>query len=351
VAVNPPDEPARFLRACRRLPVDCTPVWFMRQAGRYLPEYRAIRARYSLLEICAHPDLAAEVTLQPVQKLGVDAAILFADILLPAISMGIDLEFSAGEGPLIHNPIRTLADVEALRQVEIRDELASVFEAIRLIRRELVGRVPLIGFAGAPFTLASYLIEGGASRNYQTTKLMMLHQPRVWKMLMEKLSTILTEYLTAQVEAGVQAVQVFDSWAGALSPEDYRIYVLPYLEPLFSRLKASGIPAIHFATAATALLPLMKEAGGDVIGIDWRVGLAQAWEMLGPDVAIQGNLDPVALMGPLPELEKRVRAILDQAGNRPGHIFNLGHGVLPDTPVENIQAVVELVHTYTQRSK
>ncbi len=341
--------PARFLRACRREPVDRTPVWFMRQAGRYMAEYRAIRAKHTLLEICSQPDLAAEVTLQPVRALGVDAAILFADILLPLIPMGIQLEFAAGEGPVIHNPVRTPADVAALRPVDPGESLGHVLEAVRLVRRELDGHTPLIGFAGAPFTLASYLIEGGASRNYVKAKSLMYRNPQTWHALMGKLARIVADYLVAQVEAGAQAVQLFDSWVGALSPDDYREYVLPHSQLILREVSASGVPVIHFGTDTATLLPLMKEAGGDVIGLDWRTPLDWGWAQVGADSAVQGNLDPVALLAeaPRPELERRVRAILDQAAGRPGHIFNLGHGILPGTPVENVKAVVEMVHEYS----
>jgi uroporphyrinogen decarboxylase len=335
-----------FLQACRREPAAHTPVWFMRQAGRYMAEYRAIRARHSLLEICAQPELAAEVTLQPVRAFPVDAAILFADILLPLAPMGIQLEFAAGEGPVIHNPVRTAADVAALRPVEPREGLAPVLQAVRLARRELDGRTPLIGFAGAPFTLASYLIEGGASRNYVLTKQMMYAAPGAWQALMGKLARVVSDYLVAQIEAGAQAVQLFDSWVGALGPADYAAYALPYSQQILRAVSATGAPAIHFGTGTATLLPLMKEAGGDVIGLDWRTPLDWGWEQVGPGVAVQGNLDPVAMFAPRPELERRVRAVLEQAGGRPGHIFNLGHGLLPETPVDNVRAVVDMVHEY-----
>jgi len=339
----------RFLRACRGLPVDRTPVWFMRQAGRYMPEYRAIRARHSLLEICAQPDLAAEVTLQPVRALGVDAAILFADILLPLIPMGIDVEFAVGEGPVIHNPIRAAADVAALRPVEAGDSLANVLETVRLVRRELDGHVPLIGFAGAPFTLACYLIEGGSSRNFLRTKRLMVGDPATWHALLGKLAQVVSDYLAAQVQAGAQAIQLFDSWAGALSPDDYEEYVLPHSRQVLGGLADAGVPLIHFGTDTANLLPLMARAGGDVIGLDWRTPLDWGWAQIGADRGVQGNLDPAALFAPRPELNRRVRRVLEQAGGRPGHIFNLGHGILPETPVENVRAVVEMVHEYTLR--
>jgi len=339
----------RFLKACRREDVDCTPVWFMRQAGRYMAEYRALRAKHTLLEICAQPELATEVTLQPVRALGVDAAILFADILLPLIPMGLDLEFAQGEGPVIHNPIGSRADVEALRRVEPHESLAHVLEAVRLVRRELDGQTPLIGFAGAPFTLASYMIEGGSSRNFIKTKRLMYSDTRTWHILMSKLGCVIADYLSAQVNAGAQAVQLFDSWVGALSPDDYREYVLPHSRFIIEQVQRTGVPLIHFGTDTAMLLPLLKEAGGDVIGLDWRVDLDRGWETIGVERAVQGNLDPVALFAPRAELERRVRRILDQAANRPGHIFNLGHGILPDTPVENVKAVVELVHEFSKR--
>jgi len=337
----------RFLNACCGQPVDRTPVWFMRQAGRYMPEYRAIRAQHSLLEICAQPDLAAEVTLQPVRTLGVDAAILFADILLPLIPMGLDLEFAAGEGPVIHNPVRTAAEVAALRPVQMEQSLANVLETVRLVRRELDGQVPLIGFAGAPFTLACYLIEGGSSRNFLRAKRLMYADPATWHTLLDKLALVVADYLAAQARAGAQALQLFDSWVGTLSPEDYEEYVLPHSRAVLGRLAATGVPVIHFGTDTATLLPLMAQAGGDVIGLDWRTPLDWGWEQVGADRAVQGNLDPVALFAPRPELERRVQRVLDQAGGRPGHIFNLGHGILPETPVENVKAVVELVHEYS----
>jgi uroporphyrinogen decarboxylase len=339
---------SRFLRACRREPVDCTPVWFMRQAGRYMPEYRAVRAKHSLLEICSQPELAAEVTLQPVRAFDVDAAILFADILLPLQPMGIQLDFAAGEGPVIHNPIRTPADVDALCPVEPRESLCHVLDAVRLVRRELDGKTPLIGFAGAPFTLASYVIEGGGSRNYAKAKRFMVAEPQAWHTLMSKLTRVVADYLVAQTEAGAQAIQLFDSWAGVLGPDDYSEYVLPYSQSVLSQVQATGIPSIHFGTDTATLLPLMKGAGGDVIGLDWRTPLDWGWQTLGNDAAVQGNLDPVALFAPRAELEKRVRAILKQARGRPGHIFNVGHGILPETPVENVQAVVEMVHEFSE---
>ncbi len=341
----------RFLRACRREPVDATPVWFMRQAGRYMAEYRAIREKYSLLEICHHPELAAEVTLQPVHALGVDAAILFADILLPVIPLGLGLEFAKGEGPVIGKPVRTLEDVQMLKPVHAEADLGYVMEAIRILRGELNG-IPLIGFCGAPFTVASYIIEGGSSREFLKTKAMMYSAPEVFHTLMEKLSIVLRDYLVAEIRAGAQAVQVFDSWVGTLSPQDYATFVLPYSRKVLEAAKAENVPVIHFGTNTTTLLPLMKRAGGDVIGLDWRIPLDDGWTLLGEDVAVQGNLDPALLFAPLPEIKKRVYDVLDRAGGRPGHIFNLGHGILQNTPVDNVKAVVDLVHEYSvQREK
>jgi uroporphyrinogen decarboxylase len=337
---------SRFLQACRRQPVDATPVWFMRQAGRYMPEYRAIREKYSLLEICYHPELAAEVTMQPVRALGVDAAILFADILLPAIPLGVGLKFAKGEGPILQNPVRTMRGVRALNPVDAETDLGYVMEAIRILRGTLNG-IPLIGFCGAPFTVASYLIEGGSSREFLKTKIMMYSELQTWHALMEKLSSVLADYLVAQIRAGAQAVQIFDSWVGALSPQDYEKFVLPYSQKVLQTAKAEGVPVIHFGTNTATLLPLMKRAGGDVIGLDWRIPLDDGWTQLGNDVAVQGNLDPSTLFAPLPEIKTRVHDILRRAGGRPGHIFNLGHGILQNTPVENVKAVVDMVHEYS----
>ena len=340
-----------FLKACRREPVDVTPVWFMRQAGRYMAEYRAIREKYSLLEICNHPELAAEVTLQPVRALGVDAAILFADILLPVIPLGLGLEFAQGEGPVIGKPVRTMEDVRMLNSVHAEADLGYVLEAIRILRGEL-NEIPLIGFCGGPFTVASYIVEGGSSREFLKTKTMMYSAPEVFHALMEKLSVVLSDYLVAQIRAGAEAVQVFDSWAGALSPQDYETFVLPYSRKILEAAKAESVPVIHFGTNTTTLLPLMKRAGGTVIGLDWRIPLDDGWSLLGHDVAVQGNLDPALLFAPLPEIKRRVYDILRRADGRPGHIFNLGHGILQNTPVDNVRAVVNMVHEYSaQREK
>jgi uroporphyrinogen decarboxylase len=335
---------SRFLRACRRLPVDATPVWFMRQAGRYMPEYRAIREKYSLLEIVERPEIAAQVTMQPVHALGVDAAILFADILLPIVPMGLKLEFVAGHGPVIHNPVRSKRDVDRLRVLDPRSDLGFVLETIGLVRQELNEATPLIGFAGAPFTMASYMVEGGPSRHYLHAKSMMYSAPDLWHRFMDKVAQALTAYLLSQVEAGAQAVQLFDSWVGALSPGDYAAFVQPYSRQVLGAIMATGVPVIHFGTGTASLLNLMKQAGGTVIGLDWRVPLDEGWKTLGTDVAVQGNLDPVSLYAPLPVLRQRVGDVLKRANGQPGHIFNLGHGIIKTTPVENARAVVDMVH-------
>jgi uroporphyrinogen decarboxylase len=324
----------------------------MRQAGRYMPEYRAIRARHTLLEIVEQPELVAEITLQPVRALGVDAAILFADILLPVVPMGLPLEFVKGEGPSIGEPVRSVADIQRLRRLDPENDLGNVLEAVKLVRRELDGEnIPLIGFAGAPFTVASYMIEGGPSRTYRHTKGLMHAQPEVWEALMRLLADSLASYLLAQVEAGVQAVQLFDSWVGNLTPSDYQRYVLPFTQSVLQAVESSGVPVIHFGTDTAALLPYMKKAGGSVIGLDWRIDLDAGWKILGPELAVQGNLDPVALFDPIPVLRGQVFDILKQAGGRPGHIFNLGHGILPETPVDHVKAIVEIVHEYTATSQ
>ncbi len=337
----------RFLRACRREATDVTPVWFMRQAGRYMAEYRALREKHTLLEICKTPELALEVTLQPL-RLGFDAAILFADILLPLEPMGAPFEFARGEGPVVHQPVRTAADVERLRVCDPEEGLGYVLDAIRLIRRELDGKTPLIGFAGAPFTIASYLIEGGKSSHYQLTKKLMWSEPDTWRALMEKVSEVVRRYLRAQIEAGAQAVQLFDSWVGALSPEDYRRYVLPHVRHILADVETTGVPVIHFGTNTTTLLEAQREAGGTVLGVDWRLPLDDAWARIGYDRAIQGNLDPLLLLAPREVAVARAQEIVARAGRRPGHIFNLGHGIVPETPVATVQAVVEAVHAASQ---
>ena len=334
---------SRFLKAARREPVDTTPVWIMRQAGRYLPEYRAVRDTVTFIELCKRPDLAAEVTLSAREALGVDAAILFADLLPILEPMGFDLEYQKGEGPVIHNPAKSAGDVKRVKPVENIADLGYVFEAVRLIRRQLPTDIPLLGFAGAPFTLASYAIEGSGSKNYVLTKSMMYNHPDAWADLMHCFTASLGKYLNAQIEAGCQAVQLFDSWAGCLSPADYRRYVLPHTKAVIDQLPAD-VPVINFLTGNPALLPLMREAGGSIMGIDWRVDLADAWETVGHDVAIQGNLDPVSLYADLPVLRKRVADVMNAAAKRPGHIFNLGHGVMPDMDPAKVKALVEMVH-------
>ena len=338
----------RFLKACRREPVDCTPVWFMRQAGRYMAEYRALRTKHSILDLCKTPELAAQVTLQPIDRFPLDAAIIFADILLPLEPMGLSLEFAAGEGPVIHNPVRNQADVERLNVID-GGELDYVAEAIRQTRKALNGRVPLIGFAGAPFTLASYAIEGGSSRNYLLTKQLMYCEPKAWHQLMDKFARVITGYLRRQIKAGAQAIQLFDSWVGCLSVGDYVEYVMPHVQLIFEGLKREGVPMIHFGTGTSAMLPQLRQAGGDVIGIDWRIHLDEAWATVGHDVAVQGNLDPLTLFAPLHEIERRVEDILRRAGGRPGHIFNLGHGILPTTPLDHVAATIDMVHKLSQR--
>jgi uroporphyrinogen decarboxylase len=334
----------RFLRACRREQVDMTPVWFMRQAGRYMPEYRALRERYSLLEICRHPELAVAVTLQPVEAIDVDAAILFSDLLLPFTPLGLDFDFVKGEGPSIERPIRSAAGVDRLRTFEPRQALGHVLETIRLLRRELDGRVPLIGFGGAPFTLAAYAIEGGPSTTYAHTKAFMYSQPRAWHRLCERLASMVADYMRAQIEAGAEAIQIFDSWAGALSRSDYREFAYPHTTRIFETLSDCGVPLIHFGVGTAAILRDMTEAGGDVIGVDWRLPLDEAWAMVGPDRALQGNLDPTLLLGPADRAFASASDVLRRAGGRPGHIFNLGHGVLPSTPLERVQELARYVH-------
>jgi uroporphyrinogen decarboxylase len=316
----------------------------MRQAGRYMPEYRTLRQKHSLLELCHRPELAAQVTLQPVERLGVDAAILFADILLPFEPLGLGLSFAAGEGPQITRPIREASQVLELPPVDPATDLAHVIEAVRLAVRALPPHVPLIGFAGAPFTLASYAIEGGATRTFTLTKRFMYAEPRAWHELMRRLAELVGGYLAAQARAGARALQLFDSWVGCLSPADYAAYVFPHSQRALELASAGGVPVIHFGTDTATLLVDFARAGGDVIGVDWRIPLDVARERIGPDRAIQGNLDPVALLAPRPELERQVRDVLARAAGRPGHIFNLGHGVLPETSVEAVQAVVEWVH-------
>jgi uroporphyrinogen decarboxylase len=333
---------SRFVKACRAQPVDRTPVWFMRQAGRYMPEYRAVRKQYSLIEICKQPKIAAEVTITAAEILGVDAAIIFADLLLPLEVMGLPFHFSAGEGPVIEKPIRSNEEITRLRTDHAAD-LGYVSEAIRLVCRHFSNHLPVIGFCGAPFTLASYMIEGGGSRNYLHTKKMMYSSPQSWDELLCKLVAVTSEYATEQVRAGADVIQIFDSWVGCLSVEDYRRYVLPRTTELVKKLQASGAPVIYFGTDTAMLLPSMRETGADVIGLDWRIPLDEGWARLGNQKAIQGNLDPALLFASWPELKSRAEDILRRAASRPGHIFNLGHGILPETPVENVRALANFV--------
>jgi uroporphyrinogen decarboxylase len=321
----------------------------MRQAGRYLPQYRAVRERFSFLELCKTPEAAAEVTLQPVEILGVDAAILFADILLVLEPLGLGLSFAKGDGPSIAHPVRSTEQVERMPHVDVEDALAYVLETVRLVKQGLGGRVPLIGFAGAPFTLASYAIEGGGSRSYVHTKRLMYGNPQAFHRLMARLVGVTADYLNAQIRAGVEAVQVFDSWVGSLAPDDYRANVLPHMQELFRRIDPS-VPAINFSTGTAGYLELVAAAGGDVVGLDWRVVLDDAWRRVGEDRAVQGNLDPGILLGPRAAIRERVRVLLDSAGGRPGHVFNLGHGVLPETPPDNVRAMVDAVHELSSRS-
>ncbi|MGD0298886.1 MAG: uroporphyrinogen decarboxylase [Bryobacteraceae bacterium] len=336
---------SRFLDACRRRPTDVRPVWFMRQAGRYMKQYRDIRAKASILEICKRPDLAAQVTLQPVEVLDVDAAIIFADLLLPVEPMGLKLKFVSGEGPKIDNPVRTSDDVDSL-SISNTDELGYVGEAIQLVVRQLAGRVPVIGFVGAPFTLASYMIEGGPSKTFLRTKQMMYRDETLWRRLMGKLVDVLGPFALAQVTAGARAIQVFDSWVGALGPDDYVRYVAPYSRALIERIRTASVPVIHFGTGAAGFFRELHAAGGDVMGVDWRINIDQAWMDISYRSAVQGNLDPAVLFAPLPELKMRVHEILKRTGSRPGHIFNLGHGILPETPVDHVRAVVDFVREF-----
>lgn len=335
----------RFLRACRLEPVDRTPVWLMRQAGRYMAEYRALRQKFDILTICRTPELAVQVTLQPLRRFDLDAAILFSDIMIPLKGMGVDFEIRESVGPLVAKPVRDVPSARTLRTLEPESDVPFVLEAIRILRRELEGRVPLIGFAGAPFTLASYVIEGRASRDLLATKKLMYCDPEAWHALMQKLADTVSAYLLAQIRAGAQAVQLFDSWVGVLAPRDYRAYVLPYSKRVFQAVVPTRVPCIHFGTGTGSLLEVMQEAGGDVFGIDWRVPLTKAWERLG-EVALQGNLDPAIMLTSLDIVETHAREIMGQVAGRPGHIFNLGHGVLPETPVENVERLVETVHAF-----
>lgn len=332
-----------FARAARQEPTERTPVWFMRQAGRILPEYRVIRQSWTLVEICRQPELCAEVTLQPVDRLNVDAAILFSDIMLPLIGVGIDLQIVDEVGPVIREPIRTVADLERLRPLEPEIDLPYVLESIRIIKRQLGDTLPLIGFSGAPFTLAAYLVEGRPTRDFLQVKSMMFGAPELWHELMRRLTDIVIQYLRGQVAAGVDTLQLFDSWVGCLGPQDYAAFVQPYTRRIFEALKPAGIPFIHFGTNTATLLPLMKHDGGSVIGIDWHVPLDEAWKIVGHDLGVQGNLDPAVLFAPAEYIRTRIADVLQRAADRPGHIFNLGHGLHPRTPLANVQRAVEFV--------
>ncbi|TDJ48792.1 MAG: uroporphyrinogen decarboxylase [Nitrospina sp.] len=336
----------RFLKACRGEPVDRTPVWFMRQAGRYMKAYRDLKEKYTFLELCKNPELATEVTLQPLDVLGVDAAIIFADILLPLEPMGTGLEFIAGDGPSIPRPVRTHQEMAALKPVDVDGQLGFVGDAIRMVRSEISGKIPLVGFAAAPFTLCSYMVEGGKSRDFTLTKVMMYEEPETWQGLMDKVVRVLADYMKMQVAAGAQALQVFDSWVGCLGPADYEKYILPYTRRLFKELETTGVPVINFSTGTSTMLPLVRQAGGDVMSFDWRIELDDAWRQIGHQTPVQGNLDPNLLFASLPVIRERVHDVMRRAAGRPGHIFNLGHGILQHTPVDHVKAVVDMVHEY-----
>jgi len=344
-----------FLRACRGLPVERTPVWLLRQAGRYQPEYRALRERHSMLELVRTPELAAQVTLQPIESFGFDAAIVFSDILPPLVGMGLDLDFVTGDGPRIGNAISSPRDVDLLGTPPAEETMSATLEAIGIVRRELGARdVPVIGFAGAPFTLASYAIEGGTSKDFTKTKAFMLSEPAAWKRLLGKLVTVQADYLLAQARAGASALQVFDSWAGrALGREDYLRYVAPANRELFSKIAAAGVPVVNFSLGVSAYLEDAAACGGDVVGLDWQLPLDEAWARVGLERPVQGNLDPASLLAPWRELRFRIDAVLDRAAGRPGHVFNVGHGLVPQTPTDNVRRLVEHVHerTFTQQGE
>src|SRR5436189_481732 len=340
---------SRFVKACKAQPVDRAPVWFMRQAGRYMPEYRAVRKQYSLIEICKKPEVVAEVTITAAEALGVDAAIVFADLLLPLEVMGLPFHFSTGEGPVIEKPVRDAKDIERLRADRAAD-LGYVAEAVRLVCKHFGSRLPVIGFCGAPFTLASYMIEGGGSRSYVHTKKMMYCSPAAWDQLLGKLVAVVAEYAAEQVRTGADAIQIFDSWVGCLSLDDYRRHVLPRTRELVKCLQNTHVPIIYFGTDTATLLPSMKETGAEVIGLDWRVPLDEGWARLGNQGAVQGNLDPVVLFSDWKHVKQRAQQVLDRADGRPGHIFNLGHGILPETPVENVKALAAYVHEQSAKA-
>lgn len=335
-----------FRRATRRLPVERTPVWFMRQAGRTLPEYRALRQRWTLLEMCADAELCAEVTLQPMRRLPLDAAVMFGDIMLPLVGVGVELDIVEKVGPVIAHPIRDMAGVAALRDLDAERDLPALMEAVRIVRRELAPERAVLGFAGAPFTLAAYLIEGRGTRDFVKTKALMHGQPAVWHALMERLSAIVVQFLRANAAAGADALQLFDSWIGAIGATDYARYVQPHTRRIFAELADLGVPLVHFGTNTAHLLDLMKDDGGTVMGLDWRVPLDVAWERVGPHMGVQGNLDPAALFAPVDVVAEAVRDVLDRAAGRPGHVFNLGHGLHPDTPLASIETVVQTVHEH-----
>ena len=339
----------RFLSACRGGDVDATPVWFMRQAGRCLADYRELRERYDILTIARTPELCSRVSLMPVQALGVDAAVLYADIMLPLEGMGVPFSIDPGVGPIIHEPLQTAVDIDRLRVIDAEEATPFLFESIRSLRRELDGKTALIGFAGAPYTVASYMIEGRPTRDFGRSKGLMYGQPDVWHRLMETLSEVTTRYLRAQVEAGVQVVQLFDSWIGSLGRQEYEAYVLPYSRRIFDSINELGVPTIHFGTGTAGLLEQMTAAGSGIVSVDWRIPLDEAWRRVGHDKGIQGNLDPAVLMAPWEVIEREARRVLDYAGGRPGHIFNLGHGVLADTPSEHLARLVEFVHRVSAR--
>jgi uroporphyrinogen decarboxylase len=338
-----------FLRACRGEEVSYTPVWLMRQAGRYLPQYQSVRSNVDFLTLCKTPELAAQVTLQPVDILKVDAAILFSDILIPVEAMGMRLEFSDKEGPVLSEPIRSRASVDRLSIPDIEEDMPFVLATIRILKKELENKVPLIGFSGAPFTLATYMIEGGTSRNFLHTKKMIFQNPRLFDFLLEKITATIVPYLSAQIKAGAQAVQLFDTWAGMLTPVDYKHFVLPYVKKAIAELRKEGVPIIYFVNDCAGILKEIKKAGADVFGIDWRIDIGDAIKKLGKKVVVQGNLDPCALFLPREMIEERVKDILWKGEYAKGHIFNLGHGVLPETPVENVIAMVEAVHKFGQK--
>ncbi len=339
---------SRFIKACYLTYTGVTPVWFMRQAGRYMPEYRAIREKVSMLDAIRTPDIACEITMQPINAFNLDAAILFADILTPLIGMGIDLDFVKGEGPCINNPIRSVQDVEQLRTPPAGEAMPFAAEAVRKLVAELTPRnIPLIGFAGAPFTMASYAIEGGGSKNYERTKGLMWSDPLSWDQLMTKLVVLISDYLIEQANAGASALQIFDSWAGALGPHDYAKYVAPYTKQVIENTQKSGVPVIYFSTGTIGILDQVTALGSNVVSVDWRTPLDAAWNQIGTDRAIQGNLDPVLLLAPWDEIQVNVDEILKQANGRPGHIFNLGHGILPETPMDIVRRLADYVHEKT----